>query len=46
MNRLDTELTVKLIRPYRLKDFYLQSLLHLNEYFDDDILLDSINLLC
>ena len=38
-------MTIRLIKPFRMKEAFLQALLHLNEYFDDDILLDAINLL-
>ena len=36
---------VRLMKPFRMKDYYLQLLLHLNDDFDDDLLLDSLRLL-
>ena len=38
-------LTVRTIKPFRLKEVYLQLMLHLNEDFDDDLLIDALRLL-
>ena len=34
---------MKSIKFFAIKDAYMQMLLHLNEDFDDDLLLDAIN---
>jgi hypothetical protein len=36
---------VKEVAPIVLKDAYMNMLLHLNEDFDDDLLMDAIELL-
>ena len=38
-------LVVRKLKPLKRKEFYLQVLLYLNEDFDDDLLLDCMNLL-
>ena len=36
---------VKKLRVFEMKDIFMNMLLHLNEDFDDDLLLDAINVL-
>ena len=39
------EVTISTIRSFNIRNTYMHFLLHLNEDFDDDLLLDAINLL-
>ena len=36
------QVNIKKIKPFHVKDVYMSFLLHLNEDFDDDLLLDAI----
>ena len=43
--KLKDSVEVKVIKVFRLREIFMFFMLHLNEDFDDDLLLDTIRLL-